>query len=393
VLRPEEAVRVILGEARRLEVEAAAVDPGLAGRVLAADALAGVSLPPFATSAMDGFAVRAADLGDGQVAVAFRIAAGDRPTPLPDRSAAAIATGAPLPDGADSIVPIEDAVEEDGHLRAEAPRPGAWVRAAGSDVAAGDVILATGAVLAPAGLAALAAAGVAEVTVSRRPRLAAIATGSELQRPGRPLEPGQIYESNLTAMAVQTARAGAELVATQVVPDDPAAIREAFAAGLRDADVVVSSGGVSVGPHDHVKPVLEELGVRERFWRVAHRPGKPLWFGAAEDGTLVFGLPGNPVSSLVCFELFVRPALVAMQGAAAPARARARLAEPIARLATRDHAVRCSLVAGEDGMRLVAQSAQDSHLIAHAAVAGAIAMIPAGEGVVEAGTVVEYVLL
>ncbi|HEU0195481.1 MAG TPA: gephyrin-like molybdotransferase Glp [Gaiellales bacterium] len=393
MLRPEEAVRVILGVTPRLDVETATVAPALAGRVLAADAVAGVSLPPFATSAMDGFAVRAHDLGDGPIAVAFRIAAGDRPSPLPDGSAAAIATGAPLPDGADSIIPIEDGEEQDGHLRAEAPERGAWVRAAGSDVAAGDVILSAGSVLAPAGLAALAAAGVAQVTVSRRPRLAAIATGSELQHAGRPLEPGQIYESNLTAMAVQTARAGAELVATEVVPDDRAAIREAFAAGLRDADVVVSSGGVSVGPHDHVKPVLEDLGVRERFWRVAHRPGKPLWFGTAGNGTLVFGLPGNPVSSLVCFELFVRPALLAMQGAPPPARARARLAEPIARLATRDHAVRCSLIADEDGMRLVAQPAQDSHLIAHAAAAGAIAMIPAGEGVVEAGTVVEYVLL
>jgi len=131
--------------------------------------------------------------------------------------------------------------------------------------------------------------------------------------------------------------------------------------------------------------------VRELFWRVAHRPGKPLWFGATEDGTLVFGLPGNPVSSLVCFELFVRPALLAMQGAPPPARAKARLAEPIARLATRDHAVRCRLRPGPDGMELDQAGAQDSHLIVHASGADAVALIAAGAGEVAAGTLVEYV--
>src|SRR5262249_46931503 len=193
-----------------------------------------------------------------------------------------------------------------------------------------------------------------------------------LQTAGTPLAPGQIYESNLTALSVQAERAGAVLTAAGIARDDRDVIRDAFADALAGADIVVSSGGVSVGPHDHVKPVLTELGVREVFWRVAHRPGKPLWFGVDEHGVLVFGLPGNPVSSLVCFELFVRPALLAMQGAPPPARLKARLAAPIARLATRDHAVRCALVTGADGMRLVAQDAQDSHLIAHAASAGAI---------------------
>jgi molybdopterin molybdotransferase len=247
--------------------------------------------------------------------------------------------------------------------------------------------------LSPAVLAALAASGCDRVTVADRPRVAVLATGSELVPPGQPLEPGQIYESNATALAAQSARAGAELISSGVVPDDPAATERAFADAIAAADVVVSTGGVSVGPHDHVKPAMEALGVRELFWRVAHKPGKPLWFGAAPSGALVFGLPGNPVSSLVCFELFVRAALVAMQGVAPRPRPRARLATPVRRLAIRDHAVRCRLVPGAEGMELHAQDAQESHLIVHAAAADAIALVSAGTGHTEAGAIVEYLPL
>jgi molybdopterin molybdotransferase len=364
----------------------------LAGRVLLADVSAAVSLPPFATSAMDGYAVRAAELGGDPVPIAFRIAAGDPPRVLEPGSAAAIATGGPLPEGADAVVPIEDA-REDGGLVAEAPRVGAAIRPAGGDVAAGDLIAARGTVLRPAVLAAVAAAGVEEVEVATRPRVAIVATGSELVRPGRPLDPGQIYESNTIAIAAQTVRAAAEVTSTTIVEDDPEQTRAVFSRALAEADVVVSSGGVSVGPHDYVKPALEMLGVREVFWRVRHKPGKPLWFGAAADGTLVFGLPGNPVSSVVCFELFVREALDAMTGATRPPRPRAHLAGPVRRLPERDHAVRCTLEPGADGVALRPQGAQDSHLIAHAAAADAVALIPAGTGQAEAGELVEYLLL
>jgi molybdopterin molybdotransferase len=393
LIRPADGLRLILEHAPALAVEEVAVSADLAGRVLAADVHAAVSLPPFDTSAMDGYTVRAADLGDGGLPIAFRLGAGDRPRPLPPGAAAGIATGAPLPDGADAVVPVEDAREEDGLLVAGPPAPGAHIRRRGGDVCEGDVVGAAGTTLTPALLAAISATGVATVTVSRRPRLAALATGSELVRVGRPLEPGQIYESNLTSIVAQARAAGAEVIAATTVADDRDATREAFARAIAAADVVVSSGGVSVGPHDHVKPVMAALGVREVFWRLAHKPGKPLWFGVAGNGTLVFGLPGNPVSSLVCFELFLRPALAAMQHGRAPERPVARLAEPVRRLRERDHAVRCRLAASPDGMQLHPLGPQDSHLIVHAAGADAIALVDAGEGEAPAGELVEYVPL
>ena len=391
LMRPAEGLRLILEQAPALPVEVVAVSAELAGRVLAADVRAAVSLPPFDTSAMDGYTVRAADLRDGGVPIMFRLGAGDRPRPLPPGSAAGIATGAPMPAGADAVVPIEDAREEDGLLVAEPPRVGAHIRERGGDVREGDLVGAAGTRLGPALLAAIAATGVGTVSVSRRPRLAVLATGSELVRAGEPLEPGQIYESNLTSIVAQARTAGAEVVAASTVADDREATRAAFAGAIAAADVVVSSGGVSVGPHDHVKPVMAELGVREVFWRLAHKPGKPLWFGVAGNGALVFGLPGNPVSSLVCFELFLRPALAAMQHGSTPERPVARLAEPIPRLRLRDHAVRCRLSASPEGMQLRPLGPQDSHLIVHAAGADAIALIAAGDGEAAAGDLVEYV--
>jgi molybdopterin molybdotransferase len=361
----------------------------LTGRVVMADVHAAVSLPPFATSAMDGYAVRRADLGGDPVPIAFRIAAGDPPQALPAGAVAGIATGAPMPGGADAVVPVEDSREDGGRLVADPPR-GDFIRPAGGDVEEGGLVAAAGTTLTPAVLAALAAAGCDHVMVADRPRIAVVATGSELVKPGLPLAPGQIYESNATALAAQAARAGSDVVSSAVVRDDPDLTRQAFAAAIAGADVVVSSGGVSVGPHDHVKPALTALGVREVFWRVAHKPGKPLWFGVAPSGTLVFGLPGNPVSSLVCFELFVRAALETMTGASPRPPAVARLAAPVRRLSERDHAVRCRLEPGPEGMQLHPQDAQESHLIAHAAAADALALVGRGEGEAAAGELVEY---
>ena len=391
LLRPAEGLRLILEHTPALPVEEVAVSADLAGRVLAADIRAAVSLPPFDTSAMDGYTVRAADLQGGAVSIAFRLGAGDRPRPLPPGSAAGIATGAPLPEGADAVVPVEVAREEDGRLVADPPQVGAHIRERGGDVREGDLVGAAGTRLTPALLAAISATGVGTVTVARRPRVAVLATGSELVRVGQPLEPGQIYESNMTSIVAQARTAGAEVVAASIVVDDREATREAFARAIAAADVVVSSGGVSVGPHDHVKPAMAALGVREVFWRLAHKPGKPLWFGVAENRALVFGLPGNPVSSLVCFELFLRPALAALQHGRAPQRPVARLAEPIERLRERDHAVRCRLSASPEGMQLHPLGPQDSHLIVHAAGADAIALIDAGDGEAAAGDLVEYV--
>ena len=258
---------------------------------------------------------------------------------------------------------------------------------------AGDVVARSGTPLTAAVLAAIQAAGADRVDVARRPRVAALATGSELVSVGRPLEPGQIYESNLTAIVSQARSAGADVTAAEIVVDDRDATVAAFERAIAGADVVVSSGGVSVGPHDHVKPALAALGVREVFWRLAHKPGKPIWFGVAPGGALVFGLPGNPVSSLICFQLFIRPALVALQHGHVPPRPVARLAQPVRRLHERDHAVRCRLAASPQGMVLEPAGPQDSHMIVHAAGADAVALVDAGEGEAAAGELVQYLLL
>jgi molybdopterin molybdotransferase len=393
LIRPAEGLRLILEHTPGLPSESLAVSPDLTGRVLTADVSAAVSLPPFATSAMDGYTVRAADLAAGPVPIAFRIGAGDRPRPLAPGAAAGIATGAPLPDGADAVVPVEEAREEDGALVAAPPRVGAHIRPEGGDVRAGDLVARAGTQLTAAVLAAIQAAGADRVAVARRPRVAALATGSELVPVGRPLEPGQIYESNLTAIVAQARTAGADVTAAEIVVDDRDATVAAFERAIAGSDVVVSSGGVSVGPHDHVKPALAALGVREVFWRLAHKPGKPIWFGVAPSGALVFGLPGNPVSSLICFQLFIRPALVALQHGRVPPRPVARLARPVRRLGERDHAVRCRLTASPDGMVLEPAGPQDSHMIVHAAGADAVALVDAGEGEAAAGELVEYLLL
>ncbi len=392
MLSPAEALQLIRARAPRLPTREVAVGAGLAGEVLAEDVHAAVSLPPFPVSAMDGYAVRRSDLGNGTLPIAFSLAAGDPPRDLPAGTAAGIATGAPMPAGGDAVVPVENAREEEGRLVATAADAGDFVRPAGGDIEMGGLVGAAGARLTPARVAAVSAAGIARVRVGGRPRIAVLATGNELVRPGQPLEPGQIYESNMSAISALAARCGAEVVSAEIVPDSREETERRFAAALGTADVVVSSGGVSVGPHDHVKPAMAALGVEEVFWRIAHKPGKPLWFGVAPSGALVFGLPGNPVSSLVCFELFVREALDAMRGATPLARPVAPLAEPVRRIG-RDHAVRCRLLPGPDGMRLHPHGAQDSHLIVHAANADAIALVERGEGDTPAGLLVEYLPL
>ena len=313
----DEALRRVLERARPLETETVDV-AAAAGRVLAEAARSAVDLPPFDSSAMDGYTLRAADT-PGDLPVVERIAAG-RPAgrTLQAGEAMAIATGGEVPGGADAVVPIEVVSETDGVLHVgEAVVAGAHVRPRGGDLRQGETIVDAGVVLGAAHVAALAAGGAARLTVARRPRVAVLTTGTELRPPGSKLEPGQIYDANGPMLAALVRSAGGEPEPLQAVTDDAEAHRDALRRGL-EHDVLVSSGGVSVGPHDLVRGVGAELGVEEVFWRIAMRPGKPLWFGVRGD-TLVFGLPGNPVSSLVCFELFVRPALLALQGHRSPA--------------------------------------------------------------------------
>jgi len=222
-----------------------------------------------------------------------------------------------------------------------------------------------------------------------------LVTGDELTEPGLELPPGGIYSSNAYALAAQVERAGGEVVARVTVPDDAEGTRAALAGALDAADVVVVSGGVSVGAHDHVKPTLRELGVDERFWGVSLRPGKPTWFGV-KDGTLAFGLPGNPVSAMVTFQLFARPALAALQGAPPDARrVAAKLAEPIARNPHREQAVRVTLLQSqEDGfVARPTKDAQGSHVLTSMVGADGLALIEPGEGDAAAGERVEVELL
>jgi molybdopterin molybdotransferase len=250
-----------------------------------------------------------------------------------------------------------------------------------------------GASVGPAQIGALAAAGVAAVSCARRPRAALLTTGTELRPPGERLSPGQIYEANGPMLEAQLRAAGAEVDRLPAVRDEPGEHRQALERALQ-ADLVVTSGGVSVGPHDLVRQVEAELGVEEVFWRVAVKPGKPISFGV-RGATLVFGLPGNPVSSLVGFELFVRPAVASLQGAAEPGPRweSARLDASLRRNPARDELVRARRTTGAGGPTLVPVAGQESHMIARAAAADALVLVPRGEGEVAAGEAVRYLRL
>jgi molybdopterin molybdotransferase len=392
LLTLEAALERILEHAKPLPVEAVGIGDAL-GRVVREPARAIVDLPPFPSSAMDGFAVRAAET-PGELPVAFRVAAGEAsPSPLPPGAAAGIATGGTVPEEADAVVPLELVEDRGDRVAIPLATSGQHVRPRGGDVNAGDVVLEAGTRLGAAQIGALAAAGIAEVTCSTRPRVAILATGSELRPPGESLAPGQIYESNRTMIAAALANAGAVIEVLPVVEDDADAHRAAIARGL-DADVLVTSGGVSVGPHDLVRRVAAELGVEEIFWGVAVKPGKPLSYGV-RGATLVFGLPGNPVSSLVGALVFVRPALLARQGLAnpAPTYSYARVAAALRRNAHRDEFVRARRVETTDGSHLEAIVGQESHMIVRAAAADALIHVPRGEGELPEGAAVRYLAL
>ena len=360
------------------------------GRVLAEDARAAVDLPPFDSSAMDGYAVRSAD-SPGELTVVDHSAAGHpAQAVLRDGQAVNISTGAVVPDGADAVIEVERVQEHGDVVVVERVAEGANIRPRGGDVAAGSVVAQAGTRLGASHVGALAAAGVALVSTYERPRVAVLSTGSELRPPGESLAPGQIYESNSLLLAAQLRSAGIDAEVLGAVPDDEATLRRALERALQ-FDVVLTSGGVSVGPHDLLKRLFDELGVQRVFWGVAVRPGKPLFFGV-RDRTLVFGLPGNPVSTLVGFELFVRTALRACQGEADP---RPRflpglLASPLSRNAHRDELVRAFAQAGDGGVLVEPVRGQESHMIVRASAANALAFIPRGEGSLQAGGHVSY---
>jgi molybdopterin molybdotransferase len=404
----DEALGRVLEAVRPLEAEDVPVGEAL-GRVVAEDVESPIDVPPFDSSAMDGYAVVAGPEAEVEIVGESRAGHPADARVEPGR-AIRISTGAALPAGATAVVPVERAHaggapagsaarseggsrEHDGRVRVEASAPGDNVRRAGEDVRAGRVVLAAGTPLGPAELGVAAAVGRGKLRCARRPGVAVLVTGDELTEPGLPLAPGGIYSSNGLALAGQVQRAGALVAARETVRDRAGETRAALAGALDEADLVLVSGGVSVGPHDHVKPALAELGVEERFWGVRLRPGKPTWFGT-RGRVLVFGLPGNPVSAMVGFHLFVRPALAALQGAApSTPRARVVLDEPIRRHPNREQAVRVHLEASTDGWRARTTGPQGSHMLTSMLGASALARIAPGEGEVAAGERVEVELL
>lgn len=363
------------------------------GCVLAEPATATVAVPPFANSAMDGYAVRAVDVTGAPVTleVVGRVLAGsDAQLPVGPGQAVRIMTGAPLPPGADAVCMVEHTRTEDGQVVIETPvAPGDHVRPAGDDLGTGAVVLEAGAVVGPTQLAALVSAGCEELVVHPRPRVGVLSTGDELVDPGRPLGGAQIYDSNRPMLKALVAGAGCPVVDLGRSPDDEPTLTARIEGALGDVDVLVLSGGVSVGDVDLVKVVLDRLGDGSGQWmQVAIRPAKPFSCAAlpAPGGRTVpaFGLPGNPVSSAVSFELFVRPALLTMAGEAAVDRPRVQAVAGEAFRRRPDgklHFTRVRLERRAGSWVARPCAGQGSHQIGSMALAHGLAMVPDGDGV------------
>jgi molybdopterin molybdotransferase len=394
----EEAQERVLRGVAPLPAERVDLEDAL-GRVLAEAVRSGLTVPPWDNSAMDGFAVRNADVVAASAAapVVLRVL-GDVPAGgLTERAvdpgtALRIMTGAMMPAGADAVVPVEDTDARPGQAALPskvairvAPGAGANIRRSGSDVPGGTLLLPSGSAIGPAAVALLGVAGTTSVMVHRRPRVAVLSTGDELVPLGTPLGPAQIYDSNGPALAAQARAAGADVRRLGIARDTLGDLLGLLEDAVAWADVVVLSGGVSVGAHDHVKPAFSALGTMS-LWRVAIKPGRPFAFARARSGerdVALFGLPGNPVSVFVTFELFVRPVLRALAGHARlfdrPVRL-ARLAEPLAGSPGRLMIARVILEPDPDrpdGLVARSSGGQDSYMVAALAAANGLAFLPA----------------
>jgi molybdopterin molybdotransferase len=399
MLSVEEARERVLAGFTPLEAEEAPLTEAL-GRVLANDALAQEASPPFANSAMDGYALRSADTqgASAQTPVRLRLV-GEVPAGsvyagmAQPGEAIRILTGAPMPDGADAALQQELTEVADGWVTIREPvAPETNVRHIGDDVRPGVLLARAGSELGPAEIALLASLGVSPVRVRRRPRVAILATGDELTPLGQPLKPGQIYNSNTPYLIAAVTRAGATPVALGIAPDRAEDLR-AMLTQAQGYDLILTSGGVSVGDYDLVKQILSEQGAVE-FWRVRVRPGKPLAFGFLGQ-TPLLGLPGNPVSAAVTFELFGRPAIRRMLGAAQVGRpvVAVTLAGDEQRRSDRRQFVRVRLASRAGQLVAYTTGAQDSHLISSLQGATALLIVPEGEGVIRPGDTAQAMLL
>jgi molybdopterin molybdotransferase len=380
----ELALQIVASRAaqRRLPEETVPIVDAL-GRVLAGDVRTPHALPPFANSAMDGFALRGADLpaqGERRFTLVGEVFAGAVSAPeVGERQCTRITTGAPMPVGADTVVIKENAAVEGEQVVVKAgEKAGGNVRAAGEDYAEGDLAFATGTPLGAAQLAVLAALGIDRVPVRRAPRIAVIATGDELVPPGQPLGFGQIHESNALMLAALARDSDAQVVVQRCVRDDPDALRAALLDAAAEADVVITSGGVSAGEADHLPGVLRDIG-EIHFHRVRLKPGMPTLFGGI-GACLYFGLPGNPVASAVTYRVMVGFALRAMLGVTTvPKPARARLDAPLHKRHPRAEFARCSLHVDDAGVQWATLHAkQGSGMLRGLAETDALALLPEG---------------
>ncbi len=398
----DDARTAILSAVRPVEHESVALGLAALGRVLGEDVAATHPVPAFDNSAMDGFAVRAPDLaGAGPSSpVTLRLVGESRaghpaPVTLEEGQAIAISTGAMLPQGADAVLRLEEACRE-GETAVQAlaaPPSGTDVRRAGEDLLPGQTVLRAGNPIGPAELGVLASLGRSLIRCVRRPRVSVLVTGDELLDLQEAPRAGAVRDTSSYSIAALAQCGGAEITWSGRAADDLGQTRRAAEQALDSADVAVVCGGVSVGVHDHVRPALAELGVEERFWGLALKPGSPAWFGRRGE-TLVFGLPGNPVSAMVTFVLLVGPALRAMLArSGGEERGEAIFDSDYVKPPGRAHALRCRLILREDGLHAEPTGPQGSHVLSSMLGADALALIASGSAGVRAGDRVPVVHL
>lgn len=395
MLHPDEARRIVLGQVTKLPTEEVSLGDAR-GRILAQDVVAGEDHPPFAAATMDGYAVVAHDSSPWREILGEQMAGDIGAAEVSAGSVVRIMTGAPLPPGADAVVPVEATELAEDHvlILQDEVSPGDNVRGVGTDVSRGEIVLRTGTELGPAEIGLLAGLGAVPVAVSIRPRVSVVSTGNELVEPGSPVGPGQIRDANRFSLVAALQQAGAQIVWSGMAPDRSEALRSLLEERIATSDIVVTSGGVSMGVLDLVKPLLDELAT-VHFRRVFMKPGKPLNFATTGDGTLIFGLPGNPVSALVSFEMYIRPALRCMMNCVRIDRPRvpvmlAKAVSPTDRI----ELLRATIGSDSDGRLIAATTgSQASSRLASFVGANGLLVIPPRDTPYEQGERVEAILL